>query len=67
MVIENLSFFSRPFWIFFLLHSYLNQSQINGVSWMGLDLYDYHDFHKNKGGYRIMKHTAPNLWANPIF
>ena len=42
----------------FLLHFYLNQSQINGVAWIGLNFYDYHDFQKNQGGYRIMKHTV---------
>jgi hypothetical protein len=25
---------------------------------MGLNFYDYHDFQKNQGGYRIMKHTV---------
>ena len=44
--------------IIFLLHSYLNQSQINGVAWMGLNFYDYLDFQKIRGGYRIMKHTV---------
>ena len=41
-----------------MLHPYLNQSQINGVAWMGLNLYDYNDFQKNQGGYRIMKTTV---------
>ena len=50
------------FWVghfdFLLLHSYLNQSQINGVAWMGLNFYDYHDFQKIHG---IMKHTVCSL------
>ena len=25
---------------------------------MGLNFYDDHDFQKNQGGYRIMKHTV---------
>ena len=41
-----------------MLHSYLNQSQIDRVAWMGLNFYDYHDFQKIQGGYRIMKHTV---------
>ena len=64
--LKNSVFLSRPFWkifvekYFFLLHSYfLNQSQIIGVAWMGLNYYDYNDFQKNQGGggYILMKHT----------
>jgi hypothetical protein len=51
VVVEKLSFFeSAILKSFFLLHSYLNQSQINGVAWMGLNFYDYHDYQKNQGG-----------------
>ena len=50
--------------IFFFAFPYLNQSQINGVAWMGLNFYDNHDFsvtvisRKIMGGYKIMRHTA---------
>jgi hypothetical protein len=50
VVVEKLSFFELAILKqicqkkFFLLHSYLNQSQINGVAWKGLNFYDYHDF-----------------------
>ena len=27
---------------------------------MELNFYDYHDFKKNQGGYRIMRHTVQN-------
>ena len=27
---------------------------------MGLNFYDYHDFQKNQGGYRLMKNTVPS-------
>ena len=42
----------------FLLHPFLNQLQIIGVTWMGLKFYDYHDYQKNQGGYRLMKNTV---------
>jgi hypothetical protein len=65
VVVEKLSFFESAILkkfcqkkYFFLLHSYLSQSQINEVAWMGLNFYDDHDFQKNQGGYRIMKHTV---------
>ena len=44
--------------ICFLLHPYLNQSQINGAAWMGLNFYDYHDFQKHQEVYRIMNNTV---------
>ena len=39
---EKLNFLSRPFWIFFLLHPYENQSK--RVEWMGLNFDDYPGF-----------------------
>ena len=32
---------------------------------MGLNFYDYHDFQKNQGGYRIMKYTV-HVYKNKI-
>ena len=54
VVVEKLS---RPFWknfvkkiFFFLLHSYLNGSQINGVAWLGRNFDDYPDFQQKARG-----------------
>ena len=53
MVVEKLSFFESAILIliFFscLIPIQINP-QINGVAWMGLNFYDYHDFQKNQGG-----------------
>ena len=70
-LVKKFSFFKSDILIFFskkekkkfLLHSYLNQSQINGVAWMRLNFYDYHGFQKNQGVYRIMKHNVPTELA----
>jgi hypothetical protein len=43
VVLEKLSIFEMAILIF-LLHSYSNQSQINGVAWMGLIFDDYPGF-----------------------
>ena len=66
-VLEKLSFFWVGHFdfffnkkIFFFAFSYFNHSQINGVAWMGLIFYDYHDFQKNHEGFRIMKHNVLN-------
>ena len=33
---------------------------------MGLNFYDYLDFQKNQGGYRLMKHTVLHKGCHPI-
>ena len=47
VVVEKLSFFESAILIFFFC---LIPIQINGVAWMGINFYDYHDFQKNQGG-----------------
>ena len=42
----------------FLLYSYRKQSQINGLPWIALNFYYYHDFQKKPRGDRIMKHIV---------
>ena len=54
-------FMSRPF--FFSEKSFFASSQwksvnIYRIARMGRNFDDYHDFQKNQGGYRIMKHTV---------
>jgi hypothetical protein len=44
VVVEKLSFLESVIFLFFLPHSYINQSQINGGAWMGLNFDDYSDF-----------------------
>ena len=46
-------FFESPILIFFFDFLYLNYSQINGVAWMGLNFYDYHDFQKIRGALEL--------------
>ena len=49
-------FLSRPFWFFFSKQTFFCSISIR--VWMRLNLYDYHDFHKNQGCYRFMKDTV---------
>ena len=69
---------SWPFWFFskhfFLLHSYLNQSQINGVAWMGLN-FDYYtglqlkitniDHHCSYKKYKKFMNSKLANWPKP--
>ena len=50
---EKFFFFESPILIFFFDFLYLNYSQINGVAWMGLNFYDYHDFQKIRGALEL--------------
>jgi hypothetical protein len=34
---------------------------VHALAWIGLNFYDYHDFQKYKGGYRIMDILNSNL------
>ena len=63
--VENLSFFCVGHFDFFLLHSYWNVSQINGVPWMELNFYDYHDFQKKaRGVYKYEQHCTSSIIFN---
>ena len=56
--VENLSFFESALLIFFLFFLFLFKSvTIYGIPRMGQTFYDYHDFQKNQGLYRIMNNT----------
>ena len=50
---QKKNFFESAILIFFFAYPYLNQSQINGVAWMGLNFYDYRFPEKSEGSEKL--------------